>query len=179
MRCVGRKYRRVRFLIRITDLRSIGRGYTLRGWHFSALHDGGGFISTACEHHYVNVVVFRTGAAAVGLRTGLLEAWALDWNTPPVSTDSRMGHQWESAVRRLRVSDLLARDRMECSNGIDDLNLTGETIRLIDADGHGHAPPPAFDEPLRPQRIVCEALRCQSARMAVTGFGHDSLQQSA
>ena len=78
MRCVGRTYRRVQFLIRITDIRSLGRGYTLRGRPFSALQDGGGFISTACEHHYVNVVVSRTGAAAVGLRTGLLEEWALD-----------------------------------------------------------------------------------------------------
>lgn len=119
MRCVGRTYRRVQFLIRITDLRSLGRGYTLRGRPFSALQDGGGFISTACEHHYVNVVVFRTGAAAVGLRTGLLEEWALDriGKTRPGCTDSRMGHQWESAVRRPRVSDLLTRDRIECRNG--------------------------------------------------------------
>ena len=39
-----------------------------------------------------------------------------DWTPPPVSTDSRMGHQKESAVRR-RVSNLLTRGRKEFSDG--------------------------------------------------------------
>ena len=119
----------------------------------------------------MNVVVFSTRVAAVGLPTALLEEWVLDRLEGPLqcaliveratkrSAPSR-GHESRNGQREIERSVQV---------GIRYLNLTGETIRLIDSDGHGQILPPAFDEPLRPPRIMCEALPYQSAHMAVTG----------
>ena len=49
------------------------------------------------------------------------------------------------------------------------INLTGETIRLIDVDGNGYILPPAFDEPPRPPRSTFKAVPFESSHMAVTG----------
>ena len=49
------------------------------------------------------------------------------------------------------------------------INLTGETIQLIDVDGNGYILLPAFDEPPRPPRSMFKAVSFESSHMAVTG----------
>lgn len=49
------------------------------------------------------------------------------------------------------------------------INLTGETIRLIDMDGNRYILSPAFDEPPRPPRSTFKAVPFEASHMAVTG----------
>ena len=117
-------------------------------------------------------MVLRTRVAAVGLPTALLEEWVLERLEEPLQSAlivkratersaPSSGHESRNCQREIGRSVQV---------GIRYLNLTSETIRLIDSDGHEQILPPAFDEPLRPPRIImCEALPYQSAHMAVTG----------